>query len=409
MMNYFKLGVKKLLSILKEESSRLIGVIVSPLITLFLLSYVWSNVYVENIPFGIVDLDNTSLSRTVIEQLSNCASLKVDHFFDSESDLEQAIKERTVHGGIIIPQNFSKDVSMKKSPKAEIIVDGTNMLIGGNALSGAASVMGTLSAGTELKMLQGNGMFPSVAKTAIGTFSYVQRILYDPQGSYIRNMSYTVVPLVIQMAFLCEFFIPMFIKKKKDFATMKIRSKEFIFSLLDIIIRIALFALVVIIATFIGLCLIKRFYSLPMRGELWIYAVLMIAFFFNLIGFGLVFASILSKMDYFVFVYTVCSTPFMMTCGVAYPFYMMPAGVEFFIKFISPLAQVAVPLKNLNLKGVGWDIILPYFKESIGYSLFWIPIGLIMYIISVIITKYKITKSSEYIDSEDNMNIQTIQ
>lgn len=408
-MNYFKLGVKKFLSILKEESSRLIGVIVSPLITLFLLSYVWSNVYVENIPFGIVDLDNTSLSRTVIEQLSNCPSLKVDHFFDSESDLEQAVKARTVHGGIIIPQNFSKDVSMKKSPKAEIIVDGTNMLIGGNALSGAASVMGTLSAGTELKMLQGNGMFPSVAKTAIGTFSYVQRILYDPQGSYIRNMSYTVVPLVIQMAFLCEFFIPMFIKKKKDFATMKIRSKEFIFSLLDIIIRIALFALVVIIATFIGLCLIKRFYSLPMRGELWIYAVLMIAFFFNLIGFGLVFASILSKMDYFVFVYTVCSTPFMMTSGVAYPFYMMPAGVEFFIKFISPLAQVAVPLKNLNLKGVGWDIILPYLKESIGYSLFWIPIGLIMYIISVIITKYKITKSSEYIDSEDDMNIQTIQ
>ncbi|ETJ29351.1 hypothetical protein Q604_UNBC16108G0001, partial [human gut metagenome] len=51
MMNYFKLGVKKFLSILKEESSRLIGVIVSPLITLFLLSYVWSNVYVENIPF----------------------------------------------------------------------------------------------------------------------------------------------------------------------------------------------------------------------------------------------------------------------------------------------------------------------------------------------------------------------
>lgn len=408
-MNYFKLGVKKFLSILKEESSRLIGVIVSPLITLFLLSYVWSNVYVENIPFGIVDLDNTSLSRTVIEQLSNCPSLKVDHFFDSESDLEQAVKARTVHGGIIIPQNFSKDVSMKKSPKAEIIVDGTNMLIGGNALSGAASVMGTLSAGTELKMLQGNGMYPSVAKTAIGTFSYVQRILYDPQGSYIRNMSYTVVPLVIQMAFLCEFFIPMFIKKKKDFATMKIRSKEFIFSLLDIIIRIALFALVVITATFIGLCLIKRFYSLPMKGELWIYAVLMIAFFFNLIGFGLVFASILSKMDYFVFVYIVCSTPFMMTSGVAYPFYMMPAGVEFFIKFISPLAQVAVPLKNLNLKGVGWDIILPYLKESIGYSLFWIPIGLIMYIISVIITKYKITKSSEYIDSEDDMNIQTIQ
>ena len=153
-MCYLKSAVKKFLAILKEESSRLISVMIAPLFTLFLLSYVWSNVYVENIPFGIVDLDNSSLSRTVIEQLSNCPSLKVNHFFESESELQQAIKDKIVHGGIVIPQNFSTDVSMKKSPKAQVIVDGTNMLIGGNALSGAATVLGTLSAGTELKMLQ---------------------------------------------------------------------------------------------------------------------------------------------------------------------------------------------------------------------------------------------------------------
>ena len=68
-MCYLKSAVKKFLAILKEESSRLISVMIAPLFTLFLLSYVWSNVYVENIPFGIVDLDNSSLSRTVIEQL----------------------------------------------------------------------------------------------------------------------------------------------------------------------------------------------------------------------------------------------------------------------------------------------------------------------------------------------------
>lgn len=388
-MCYLKSAVKKFLAILKEESSRLISVMIAPLFTLFLLSYVWSNVYVENIPFGIVDLDNSSLSRTVIEQLSNCPSLKVNHFFESESELQQAIKDKIVHGGIVIPQNFSTDVSMKKSPKAQVIVDGTNMLIGGNALSGAATVLGTLSAGTELKMLQGNGMYPSVAKTAIGTFSYVQRILYDPQGSYIRNMAYTLPPLIIQMSFLCEFFIPLLIKKREEFVEMKIRSKEFVSSILDIFTRIVLFSVVATIGTFVGLCLIKKYFSLPMRGEIWIYVVLMMAFFSNLIGFGLVFSAIIKKMDYFIFVYSVCSTPFMLTSGVAYPFYMMPDSLAFWIKFISPLAQVATPLKILNLKGIGWDIILPYFKEIIGYSLFWIPIGLVLYAASIIYKKYK--------------------
>ena len=402
-MNYLKYGIKKFIEILKDESSNLMGVIISPIFTLFLLSYVWSNVYVENIPFGIVDLDNTALSRTVIQQLSNCPSLSVDNFFDSESELQEAMKERKVHGGIVIPDNFSKDVSSKKSPKALILVDGTNMLIGGNALSGAASVLGTLSAGTELKMLQGNGLYPSVAKTALGTFSYVQRILFEPQGSYIRNMAYTLVILVIQMTFLSNFFIPLFLERKKIFARIKVRSKEFLFNILDIITRILLFCIVATIASFIGLCLIKKYYSLPMRGELWIYIVLMMGFFSNLIGFGLVFAAILSKMDNFILTYTVCSTPFMITSGVAYPFYMMPQNVEFFIKLISPLAQVSVPLKMLNLKGVGWDVVLPYFKDCIGYSLLWIPIGLLLYVISICHKKYKLSKA--YKENETMMLI----
>lgn len=392
-MNYLKLGIKKFLKILKEESNNLIGAIVSPLFTLFLLSYVWSNVYVENIPFGIVDLDNTALSRTVIEQLSNCPSLDVNNYFDSESELQQAMKERKVHAGIIIPDDFSSDVSAKKSPKAEILVDGTNMLIGGNALSGAATVLGTLSAGTELKMLEGNGIYPSVAKTAMGTFSYVQRILYDPQSSYIRNMAYTLVLLILQMSFLVQFFIPIFLKKKEVFAEIKICSKEFVFNIVDIIIRIVLYAISAIIGGFVGLCLIKKYYSLPMRGEIWIYLVLMIVFFFNLIGFGLVFSAILKKMNNFVFAYTVCSTPFMLTSGVAYPFYMMPESVEFWIKSISPIAQVAIPLKLLNLKGVGWDVILPYFTESVEYSLIWIPVGLALYSISIMYKKFKIYKA----------------
>ncbi|WP_294372613.1 ABC transporter permease [uncultured Clostridium sp.] len=391
-MTYFKLVFKKIFSILKEESSTLIQAVVSPVLTLFLLAYVWSNVYVEHIPFGIVDKDNTALSRTVIEQLSNCPSLNITNFFDSDSELEQAIKERKVHGGIIIPDNFSTDVSMKKSPKAEVLVDGTNMLIGGNALSGAATVLSTLSAGTELKMLQGNGLYPSVAKTAIGTFSCVQRIMYDSQGSYIRNMSYTLVILIIQMVFLSSFFIPLLIKRKKTFAEIKIGSKEFIFNLLDIAFRILLYIVIITITSFISLCLIKKYFSLPMKGEVWIYCVLMVAFFFNLIGFGLVFGAILKKMDYFVYTYSLWSSPFTLVSGVAYPFYMMSPGLVKVIKAIVPLSQVAVPLKMLNIKGSGWEAILPYLKESVRYSICWICAGIVLYSVNIIYEKYKISK-----------------
>ena len=39
----------------------------------------------------------------------------------------------------------------------------------------------------QLKMLEGNNFYPSAAQTSLGTFSYVDRTLYEPQGDYIRE------------------------------------------------------------------------------------------------------------------------------------------------------------------------------------------------------------------------------
>lgn len=250
-------------------------------------------------------------------------------------------------------------------------------------------------------MMEANGISPSSAMTLLGTFTYTERILYDPQGSYIRNMMYQLVLVLMQMPFIIKFLMPLLLNKKEIFASVKLYSKEFAYNILDIFARVGLVSLAGIVGNFGVLCVLKRYFSLPLRGDLAIYSIFMIYFIFNMIVFCIVIAAIIKKIDYFAIIFLILNTMFVFTGGVTYPFYMMPEKLRYFVKLLSPQAQVAVPLKVLNLKGVGWNVMLTYLKESISYTILWLLIGIVLYYVSILIIKYK---NRKVIDRNNNLN-----
>ncbi|WP_342590190.1 ABC transporter permease [Clostridium muellerianum] len=174
----------------------------------------------------MVDKDNSNLSRTVVQQLKISPGLNVNYYADSDTELEKAIKDRRVNGGIIIPKHFEKDVSSAKSPSALILIDGTSLPKEASILGYASQVLGTINAGAQISVLQANGMVPYQSKQSVLNFSYAERILYEPQSSYLRYLIYTLVPLVNQGFFVPVLLVPALMKKKEKFANIKIRSKE---------------------------------------------------------------------------------------------------------------------------------------------------------------------------------------
>lgn len=379
----------RFVKLLKQESSLIIKFILSPIIGALLVGYVFSNPFIENIPFGVVDNDNSTLSRTIVEQLKMHPGLKVNYYSDSEYELEEAIKNKKINGGIIIPKNFGKDVSLTKSPSALILIDGTNMVIAGNALGYSSAVLGTLNAGVQMRVFEGRNMLPYVTNQTISSFSYVNRVLYDPQSSYFRNLMYTIIPFSVQALFLMQFLVPLLIEKKKELSSIKIRSKAGMAAILDIVAKVLIISTVSVISTFIALCILKKLYSLPLRGDILIYIVLMYLLLINLTAVGLIFASIVDNCGYFMMFYNMANLVIMLTCGVTYAQYMMPSGMPQIIKNIWPFLNVAVPLKFLNLKGVGWDIILPYIKDGLKYTLFWMPVGIALFSAKIVLLKTK--------------------
>ena len=104
----------------KEEKNTVIGLFISVLAGMLLITTIWKNDYTEDIPFGILDEDRSSLSQSIVKQFGINPSLDIVYYADSEQDLKQAILDKKIEAGVMIPENFSRDMSLKKSPQAVI-------------------------------------------------------------------------------------------------------------------------------------------------------------------------------------------------------------------------------------------------------------------------------------------------
>ena len=156
----------------KEEKNTVIGLFISVLAGMLLITTIWKNDYTENIPFGILDEDRSSLSQSIVKQFGINPTLDIVYYADSEQDLKQAILDKKIEAGVMIPGNFSRDMSLKKSPQAVIFADCSNIITGGGAVGAASSVLGTMSAGMQLKMLEGNNFYPSAAQKYVTYHGY---------------------------------------------------------------------------------------------------------------------------------------------------------------------------------------------------------------------------------------------
>lgn len=374
--------------ILRQEKPLIISIIFTLLFIALVMPYVWKSPYIEHVSFAVLDEDNSALSRKITELVKTNNYVDVNYYPSSEDDLEKAIKKGKVYGGLIIPKDFSKDVALKKTPDCLVVVDGSNVMVGGNALNGCATVLSTLSAGTELKILEGSGMNPTSAQTSLGSFTAVDRAVYEPTGGYTPRMMYALMIMLVQQIMLINFVMPLFTERKKYF--VRGSKKENIENIKDILVRIAVVFVSCIVISFGALLIVGKMRGLPLRGNIFVYIVLMILFMLDCLGISIAISAFAKSGTIIRWIYYMLSTTITFFSGAAYPFYMMPDWLSKMSHIIIPMANLSMAFKALNLKGVGFSILMPDIMNGIKYMVFWLPVGIVLYVLSIFIEKKKV-------------------
>lgn len=170
-----------------------------PLATVLLIWWIFSQIQITDLPIGVMDKDRGPIANTAVRYLEANPNLTVKQLYHSPAAVEAALLQRDIYAVVIIPEDFSRNISSSKPAPIVLQVNAQYGTHSGIIQTSVQSVIGTLSAGVEIQRLVKKGMAPSQAAIAYSPIA-IQRIsLFNAATDYQQFLASTVIPALLHI------------------------------------------------------------------------------------------------------------------------------------------------------------------------------------------------------------------
>ena len=170
-----------------------------PLATVLLIWWIFSQIQITDLPIGVIDNDRGPVANTALRYLEANPNLTVKQLYHTPAAAKAAILQRDIYAVVIIPEDFSRNILLSKPAPIVLQVNAQYGTHSGIIQTSVQSVIGTLSAGVEMKRLVKQGMAPSQAAIAYSPIS-IQRIsLFNAATDYQQFLASTVIPALLHI------------------------------------------------------------------------------------------------------------------------------------------------------------------------------------------------------------------
>lgn len=186
----------EVLHILKDPILFLI-VFVVPAVYAGIFGMVYYSAAITDIPVGIVNQDNSRLSRQVTEAFSNDSHFRVVKSVATYSELKKGMQKGIVRAGVVIPENFESRVSQHRPAELLTVYDGSNLIWGFNTRKNMMEVANQFSSTYTAGYLAGLSMNKNEIKNVMDTVSLNMEVWYNPTYSYVIFMFMGLMMMVI--------------------------------------------------------------------------------------------------------------------------------------------------------------------------------------------------------------------
>jgi ABC-2 type transport system permease protein len=304
-----------------------------------------------NLPLMVFDQDQSSISREVVTALENTTTFSLKEWALDLEDIEEAMDRGSINAALIIPPDFSKEMSSTNGdPALMVILNGAESIAATEALRAVEGVGRELSQRLAIQRL-------SFLQGSLEAFNPSVRVWFNEALS--EALYTTPAELALMLEFTVLIFAALSFARERELGTLE-QLLVMPFSTMEIILGKAIPALAIAFTDFvIMLGMIHFAFGVPIRGSLVLVLVLVIGYLCVELGKGLVI-SVSSKTQHqaFLLVLLIGMTDFMFT-GYAAPVESMPQVLQWFANFIPAYHWLRI-LRGILLKGVGLEVLWPH-------------------------------------------------
>lgn len=179
----------------------LLMLIIAPIIYGFFYPWPYSSEVVNHVPVGIIDHDNSNLSRTLVRYASASPYLDTERFINEQA-AKEAIWSDQIAGYMVIPTGLEEQVQSGEQAHVSVLGNGGYFILNKNVQLGFSQAVGTVSAGIKVKKSIAKGAYASTA--AQNTQAVPLRImpLYNQTEGYGAYVVPAVSVIILQQTLL---------------------------------------------------------------------------------------------------------------------------------------------------------------------------------------------------------------
>ena len=162
--------------------------------------WIFSAGIATDLPIGVVDLDRSQLSRSLVRHYDASSSLAVDYTFLDVRDGAAALRAGRIYGLVIIPAELARDAATGRTPQVAAMVNSQFLLIGKIVSSGLLQAHGTFATRVEVfRNLAGGSPVAEMALAAAIPINTQVTPLFNVGKNYAQFLVSAILPAIWQI------------------------------------------------------------------------------------------------------------------------------------------------------------------------------------------------------------------
>jgi ABC-2 type transport system permease protein len=350
--------VKRILYLLKKEFIQIRRdramralLFIAPIIQLLVLGSVVSS-EVKNIYTVVCDLDQSPISRQIIERIANSKYFNVKYFDNRESHLHYYLDSDKASMVVVIPQDLSRNLAKSMPTQIQVLVDGQDSNTSTIALG---YLNGVLESFISDRMTQQLASMPDLVGVHLLTLNI--RIWYNEN---LKNSDYMVPGIaVFLLTMITSLICAMGLVREREIGTLEqllvtpLKKHELIIG------KIIPFALIGLFELGLAIGFAKLWYHIPIRGNIGLFFLFSLIYLFTTLGIGLFVSASSHTQQQAMFMSWFFLLFMLLLSGFMFPIDNMPKSAQY-LTYLNPLRYFIVVtreilIKSASLKHLYWQ------------------------------------------------------
>lgn len=295
---------------------------------------------VKEVPIGIVNLDEGPQGRDIVRELQTVPELDVTMTTQDEATGQAALEAQQIDTLVIIPPDFSKDITGYRGTKVAVLTTNTNTLIGGTAMKHIQPVLASYSASIQVQQALASGLSRPMAPMI--TMSL--RSLYNSTGGYVDFFVAALMVHALQIAVVFTVGPMWYLEKfRRRYELQRHR-------LAVLVAHVGAYTVVEVLVLIGCLAFSYQFFGLTIRANVVELLALLTAFSAAMTAFAFMVGSGVGKITNAVTYPLFYIMPSVLFSGAIWPRYSMDP-LSLGLSYIMPIGYSANTLRDLLVRG----------------------------------------------------------